>query len=149
MDIQEIWQTASKLHGSGRGRWYLFRPLNSVATQKMFGRGLSVGGGVAGLTCVRFNAVWQLTGTKNTRTKGLLGNGWRIRWLRGWVGSWTFIVVQSMIVMVWMALNVVAVVYRWDPYPFILLNSASMQAAYAAPIIKSMYLDILYLLTLI
>ena len=52
------------------------------------------------------------------------------------MGSWTFIVVQSIIVIVWMALNVVAVVYRWDPYPFILLNLVfSTQAAYAAPII--------------
>jgi uncharacterized membrane protein len=52
------------------------------------------------------------------------------------MGSWTFIVVQSIIVIVWMELNVVAVVYRWDPYPFILLNLVfSTQAAYAAPII--------------
>jgi uncharacterized membrane protein len=52
------------------------------------------------------------------------------------MGSWTFIIVQSVIVIVWMALNVVAVVYRWDPYPFILLNLVfSTQAAYAAPII--------------
>jgi len=39
-------------------------------------------------------------------------------------------------VVVWIALNMTAVVGRWDPYPFILLNLAfSTQAAYAAPLI--------------
>lgn len=52
------------------------------------------------------------------------------------MGSWAFIVVQSMIVIVWMSLNVFALVNHWDPYPFILLNLVfSTQAAYAAPII--------------
>jgi uncharacterized membrane protein len=37
---------------------------------------------------------------------------------------------------VWIALNITAYVYHWDPYPFILLNLAmSFQAAYAAPIL--------------
>ena len=37
---------------------------------------------------------------------------------------------------VWIALNTLAVAWRWDPYPFILLNLAfSTQAAYAAPLI--------------
>ena len=36
----------------------------------------------------------------------------------------------------WIALNVAAIDWRWDPYPFILLNLAfSTQAAYAAPLI--------------
>ena len=52
------------------------------------------------------------------------------------MGSWTFIVIQSVIVLTWMALNVFALIYHWDPYPFILLNLVfSTQAAYAAPII--------------
>ena len=52
------------------------------------------------------------------------------------MGSWTFIIVQSVILMFWVALNVTAYVQRWDPYPFILLNLAlSFQAAYAAPVI--------------
>lgn len=35
-----------------------------------------------------------------------------------------------------MALNIVGLIYHWDPYPFILLNLLfSTQAAYAAPII--------------
>jgi uncharacterized membrane protein len=52
------------------------------------------------------------------------------------MGSWTFIIIQSVILMFWIALNVTAYVEQWDPYPFILLNLAlSFQAAYAAPFI--------------
>ena len=52
------------------------------------------------------------------------------------MGSWTFIIIQSLIVIAWMVLNIVAFVYHWDEYPFILLNLVfSTQAAYAAPII--------------
>lgn len=52
------------------------------------------------------------------------------------VGSWTFIVVQSVILAIWVVLNLIAFVRRWDPYPFILLNLVlSFQAAYASPII--------------
>jgi uncharacterized membrane protein len=52
------------------------------------------------------------------------------------MGSWRFIIIQSVILMIWVALNVTAYVQQWDPYPFILLNLAlSFQAAYAAPFI--------------
>ena len=52
------------------------------------------------------------------------------------VGSWPFIIVQSILLVLWMALNLTAWVEHWDPYPFILLNLAlSFQAAYAAPFI--------------
>jgi uncharacterized membrane protein len=52
------------------------------------------------------------------------------------MGSWRFIIIQSIILMFWIALNITAYVQRWDPYPFILLNLAlSFQAAYAAPFI--------------
>jgi len=52
------------------------------------------------------------------------------------MGSWTFIIIQSAILFVWIVLNVTALVEKWDPYPFILLNLAlSFQAAYAAPFI--------------
>ena len=52
------------------------------------------------------------------------------------MGSWTFIIIQSFLLVVWIALNVTAYVQQWDPYPFILLNLAlSFQAAYAAPFI--------------
>ena len=52
------------------------------------------------------------------------------------IGSWRFIIIQSTLLAVWIALNITAYIYRWDPYPFILLNLAlSFQAAYSAPII--------------
>jgi uncharacterized membrane protein len=52
------------------------------------------------------------------------------------MGSWKFIIVQSIILTIWVVLNAVAWVQHWDPYPFILMNLVlSMQAAYAAPII--------------
>jgi uncharacterized membrane protein len=52
------------------------------------------------------------------------------------MGSWRFIIIQSIILIIWIILNVTAYVYKWDPYPFILLNLAlSFQAAYAAPFI--------------
>ena len=52
------------------------------------------------------------------------------------LGTGRFLAVQTIIVAVWIALNVFAVRLRWDPYPFILLNLAfSTQAAYAAPLI--------------
>lgn len=51
-------------------------------------------------------------------------------------GTPTFLIGQTLVVAVWITLNVVALSMRWDPYPFILLNLAfSLQAAYAAPLI--------------
>ena len=52
------------------------------------------------------------------------------------MGSWNFIIWQTIIVVIWMVLNVIGIVRHWDEYPFILLNLIfSTQAAYAAPII--------------
>lgn len=52
------------------------------------------------------------------------------------MGSWKFIIIQTIFVVTWITLNIVGVVQRWDIYPFILLNLIfSTQAAYAAPII--------------
>lgn len=52
------------------------------------------------------------------------------------MGSWRFIIIQTIIVAIWMVLNVIAFAYKWDLYPFVLLNLVfSTQAAYAAPII--------------
>jgi CRP/FNR family cyclic AMP-dependent transcriptional regulator len=52
------------------------------------------------------------------------------------IGSWPFIIIQSMILTVWIILNVTAWVHHWDIYPFILLNlMLSFQAAYAGPVI--------------
>jgi uncharacterized membrane protein len=57
-------------------------------------------------------------------------------WVAATMGSWTFIIVQTVLLVVWIILNVTAYVEQWDPYPFILLNLAlSFQAAYAAPVI--------------
>jgi uncharacterized membrane protein len=57
-------------------------------------------------------------------------------WFAGAVGSWRFIIIQSVILIAWIVLNVVGWFQHWDPYPFILLNLAlSFQAAYTAPII--------------
>lgn len=52
------------------------------------------------------------------------------------MGSWNFIIIQTIMVVLWMGLNIVGYCYHWDAYPFILLNLLfSTQAAYAAPII--------------
>ncbi len=53
------------------------------------------------------------------------------------MGSWRFIIIQSMIVLAWIGSNLwILSRHPFDPYPFILLNLLfSTQAAYAAPII--------------
>lgn len=53
-----------------------------------------------------------------------------------WAGSWTFIIILIVLLILWMVANVVAIVQHWDPYPFILLNLfLSTMAAFQAPII--------------
>lgn len=52
------------------------------------------------------------------------------------LGTAKFLVIQTVIVIIWITVNVVAATLRFDPYPFILLNLGfSTQAAYAAPLI--------------
>jgi uncharacterized membrane protein len=52
------------------------------------------------------------------------------------VGSWRFILIQSALLALWLALNAFGWSQHWDPYPFILLNLVlSFQAAFTAPII--------------
>ncbi len=52
------------------------------------------------------------------------------------MGSWRFILIQSVVLMLWIGINVTVYMQQWDPYPFILLNLVlSFQAAYAAPFI--------------
>ncbi|VBB05363.1 Hypothetical protein LUCI_0572 [Lucifera butyrica] len=61
------------------------------------------------------------------------------------VGSWTFIIIQSILILIWMSMNLYlayAVTFQsdfwraWDPYPFILLNLVlSFQAAYTGPVV--------------
>ena len=51
-------------------------------------------------------------------------------------GTGRYLLIQTVLVVVWIVLNITAVALRFDPYPFILLNLAfSTQAAYAAPLI--------------
>ncbi|MBS3079542.1 DUF1003 domain-containing protein [Candidatus Pacearchaeota archaeon] len=51
-------------------------------------------------------------------------------------GSWTFIIVFIIFLLIWMAINAWAAIEKWDPYPFILLNLVlSCIAALQAPII--------------
>ncbi len=52
------------------------------------------------------------------------------------LGTGRHLAIQTVIVIIWIALNTLALSSQWDPYPFILLNLAfSTQAAYAAPLI--------------
>ncbi|MFC0313513.1 DUF1003 domain-containing protein [Gordonia phosphorivorans] len=52
------------------------------------------------------------------------------------LGTGAYLAIQTVIVIVWIALNIGVFAWGWDPYPFILLNLAfSTQAAYAAPLI--------------
>jgi uncharacterized membrane protein len=52
------------------------------------------------------------------------------------LGTGRYLAIQTVLVIIWIALNLFAVTLQWDPYPFILLNLAfSTQAAYAAPLI--------------
>jgi uncharacterized membrane protein len=52
------------------------------------------------------------------------------------LGSWRFLVLQTIVVCLWIGANLWLLSQPFDPYPFILLNLAfSTQAAYAAPLI--------------
>lgn len=85
--------------------------------------------------------------TTKTQVKTEMGNGTYRRpkltsgqkaadALTGAVGSWTFLTVLSVFLVLWIGVNSVAMVRDWDPYPFILLNLIlSFIAAYQAPII--------------
>ena len=53
-----------------------------------------------------------------------------------WVGSWKYIIIQTVVLIIWMILNVVSIIEHWDPYPFIFLNLiVAFAAVYTAPII--------------
>ena len=52
------------------------------------------------------------------------------------IGSWRFLIIQSSLIALWVALNLVGLINHWDPYPFILLNLCfSLQAAYTGPVL--------------
>jgi uncharacterized membrane protein len=52
------------------------------------------------------------------------------------IGSWTFLIIQTIAVACWVTLNIIGITNRWDPFPFILLNLLfSVQAAYTGPVL--------------
>ena len=52
------------------------------------------------------------------------------------IGSWYFLGTQSVLIVIWLGLNVWALTHHWDPYPFILLNLMfTIQAAYTGPVL--------------
>ena len=52
------------------------------------------------------------------------------------MGTAQFLVIQSVLVLIWVGMNILFITFQWDKYPFILLNLMfSIQAAYAAPLI--------------
>ena len=54
------------------------------------------------------------------------------------IGSWPFIIIQSVIFLIWVVINTLWLLsaYQFDPYPFILFNLfMSAEAAYASPLI--------------
>ena len=56
--------------------------------------------------------------------------------IANWIGSWKFLIVQTILVVLWVGINLVGIGLHWDPYPFILLNLMfSVQAAYTGPIL--------------
>ena len=83
------------------------------------------------------NGLGEKSGTWHDQYKDKMTFGQKMAdWLARGMGSWKFIIIQTLLVVCWMTLNVVALALRWDKYPFILLNLLfSIQAAYAAPII--------------
>lgn len=57
-------------------------------------------------------------------------------WMADAMGSWGFMILQTIFLALWVALNVTGAVFHWDGYPFVLLNLVlAVQAAYAAPLI--------------
>lgn len=52
------------------------------------------------------------------------------------IGSWRFLIVQTVAVAIWVTFNIVGFIKHWDPFPFILLNLLfSVQAAYTGPVL--------------
>lgn len=57
-------------------------------------------------------------------------------WMTRWVGSWTFIILLAVYLAIWITINSIGFLYKFDPWPFILLNlTLSCVAAVQAPII--------------
>jgi uncharacterized membrane protein len=76
--------------------------------------------------------------TPHTHLASVFGDNWfgaKAEAFARFFGTPVFLVAQTIVVAVWIGLNVAGLT-RFDLYPFILLNLAfSLQAAYAAPLI--------------
>lgn len=52
------------------------------------------------------------------------------------IGSWRFLIIQTIAVSLWVTFNIIGLINHWDPFPFILLNLLfSVQAAYTGPVL--------------
>jgi uncharacterized membrane protein len=52
------------------------------------------------------------------------------------VGTWTFVILQGLLILLWLLLNTVAAINHWDPYPFGLLNLfVTLVAAFLASLV--------------
>jgi len=57
-------------------------------------------------------------------------------WIAVVIGSWRFLIIQSLLLTAWFFLNSVSGLSHWDPYPFIFMNLVlSLQAAYTASVV--------------
>jgi uncharacterized membrane protein len=76
---------------------------------------------------------WHLAHVENSSTGARIADH-----VAAFIGSWQFIIIQSVIFAVWVAFNTIWLftAYQFDPYPFILFNLfMSAEAAYASPLI--------------
>jgi uncharacterized membrane protein len=52
------------------------------------------------------------------------------------IGSWRFLMLQSLVVGAWVGSNLLGTAPAWDPFPFFALNALfSLQAAYIGPVL--------------
>lgn len=63
--------------------------------------------------------------TEPSRTETQQGGSPPVEGVATGTGSWAFIIAQKALILAWLALNLAAVVARWDPYPFVLLTHSS------------------------
>jgi uncharacterized membrane protein len=76
---------------------------------------------------------WHIAHTKNSTFGERVADH-----LAAFIGSWPFVIIQSVIFLVWVIINTLWLLerYQFDPYPFILFNLfMSAEAAYASPLI--------------
>lgn len=76
---------------------------------------------------------------KNWHAKHLenRGTGQRIAdWIASVIGSWSFILLQTLLIGIWVGVNIYGFIQQWDPYPFVFLNlMLGVLASYYSPII--------------